>query len=616
MSGNTLSVIEGFIEGLKPIERLSVSEWADKYRMLDASASSESGKWRTSRTPYLKEIQDKLSDHDSTQEIIVMKGAQIGMTEAGCNWIGYIIDVSPAPTLMVMPTDDTVKRNSKIRIDPMIEATPRLRDKIAPSRSREGGNTTRQKDFPGGVLVMTGANSAVGLRSMPVARLFLDEVDGYELDLDGEGSPIDLAKARTRTFARKKVLMVSTPTIEGRSAIEGEFQNTDKRYFHVPCPHCGTLQILKWSNLRWVEGEPNTARYICDHCEQPIEERFKPRMLERGEWIPLAPEKSSSNKAGYHINSLYSPFGWYSWQQAAADWEDAQGDTNKLKTFINTVLGETWKEKGEAPPYENIYNRREVYRLNRPLREVCFITVGVDVQRDRLELEIVGWCKGKRSYSLDYRTIPGDTAGTAVWDKLNEVVNETWEREDGLVLPMKMMAVDTGFNTSHVYEFCRKHDATRVIPIKGSDKQQLMVTAPRQVDVTRSGKKIGKVKVWMVGVSLIKSELYGWLRLERAEDGTAPAGYCHFPQYEMPYFKGLTGEELQIKVNKRGYREYQWVKKYERNEPLDCRVYARAAASVVGIDRFNDEQMEKLAGTYTQRDKPKKEKKRSSFWDD
>jgi phage terminase large subunit GpA-like protein len=609
------TAIKGFFDGLRPIPRLSVSDWADKFRYLSPTASAEPGLWRTDRTPYLKEILDRLSANDITQEIVVMKGAQLGFTEAGNNWIGYIVDIAPAPTLMVMPTDETVKRNSKIRIDPMIEATPRLREKIAPARSRDANNSTRTKDFPGGVLVMTGANSAVGLRSMPVKFLFLDEVDGYPIDLDGEGAPIDLAKARTRTFARKKILMVSTPTIEGKSAIEKEFEITDQRYFHVPCVHCGTMQTLKWERLRWEKGKPEEALYYCEACDEPIEERFKTTMLAQGQWIPSKPENQSERKVGYHINSLYSPFGWYSWAQAAQDWEDAQEDTNKLKTFINTVLGETWKEKGEAPPYENLYNRREVYPLNGAPKDVAFITVGVDVQKDRIELEVVGWCKGKRTYSLDYRTIVGDTAGKEVWEKLSLVVNETWLREDGLVLPMRMMGVDTGYNTQHVYNFCRKHDPTRVIPVKGSDRQALMVTPPRVVDVTANGKKAGHVKVWMVGVGLIKSELYGWLKQERNEDGTAPAGYCHFPQYDMNYFKGLTAEELQVKVNKRGYREYQWVKKVERNEPLDCRVYARAAAAVVGIDRFADEHYDQIAGTYVAKTEGRKRTSRdSSFW--
>jgi phage terminase large subunit GpA-like protein len=351
---------------------------------------------------------------------------------------------------------------------------------------------------------------------------------------------------------------------------------------------------LKWDNLKWEPGYPETVMYFCEDCGAGIEERYKPWMFKekafggKAEWIPTNEKNLSPLKVGYHINSLYSPLGWYSWEEAARDWEKSEGDVNKQKAFVNTVLGETWAEKGEAPPWENLYNRREQYKQNAPCKEVMFITAGVDVQKDRLELEIVGWCRDKRSYSLDFRVLLGDTSSQDVWNELGKVVSESWQREDGFLLPLRLMAVDTGYNTQHVYNFCRRFDQTRVIPVKGSDSQQVMISPPRQVDLTAAGKKIGRVKVWHVGVGMVKSELYGFLRQEKDEEGNAPFGYCHFPQYDSHYFKGLTAEQLEMKLNNRGYRVYQWVKKYERNEPLDCRVYARAAASVVGIDRHEN----------------------------
>lgn len=606
--------IKGFLDGLKPEPRITVSEWADKHRYLSPVAAAEPGLWRTSRTPYLKQIMDDLSAYSPVQEVVVMKGAQLGFTEAGNNWIGYIIDSAPAPTLMVQPTDEMVKRNSKMRIDTMVEATPRLREKIAPARSRDSNNTVNSKSFPGGILVMSGANSASGLRSMPAKNLMLDETDAYPLDLDGEGSPIDLAEARTRTFARRKIYKVSTPTLHGQSVIEAAFLKTCQQYFFVPCPDCGHMQPLHWSNLKWDKGKPETARYFCEECGVGIEERHKTRMLAQGEWVATSPENVNQSVKGYHINSLYSPNGWYSWSQAAKDWEDAQGDTPKLKTFINTVLGETWKEEGEAPAWENLYNRRSAYSLNKPSNEVAFLTAGVDIQKDRIELEIVGWCNGKHSYSIDYRVLLGDTSSTAVWDDLAKVVDEQFEREDGAIMPLRLMAVDTGYNTSEVYTFCRRFDQNRVIPIKGQDSLGLIVSAPRAVDTNRRGKKINKTKVWNVGTSVIKSELYGWLRQEIKEDGTVPKGYCYFPQYDQRYFKGLTAEELQFRLVK-GFRKYEWIKKYERNEPLDCRVYARAAASVVGMDRMNDEQFAKILSEYQRKPvESQKEKRKSSFW--
>lgn len=614
-----IDCIKGFLDGLRPEPRFTVSEWADQHRYLSPVAAAEPGPWRTAKTPYLREIQDALSAYSPVQKVVVKKGAQLGFTEAGNNWIGYIIDAAPGPTLMVQPTDDMVKRNSKMRIDTMVEATPRLREKIAPARSRDSNNTINSKSFPGGILVMAGANSASGLRSMPARNLFLDEVDAYPHDLDGEGSPIDLAIARTRTFGRKKIYIVSTPTVQGASVIDLEFDGTDQRHFFVPCPHCGGMQTLKFERLKWQEGKPDTVRYVCEHCEEGIENRHKARMLAEGEWIATKPENANPETVGYFINALYSPFPGYTWTHVARDYEDAIGDTPKMKAFVNTVIGESYKEEGDAPPHENLYNRRELYPINQPPSEVAFITAGVDVQKDRIELEIVGWCEGKRTYSVDFRVLIGDTAQRAVWDELAKVVEERWTREDGAELPLRLMAVDSQYNTSHVYQFCRRFDASRVIPIRGSESLNVIVSAPRQVDTARSGKKIGSIKQWQVGISVIKSELYGWLRQEKAEDGTPPPGYCHFPQYDHRYFRGLTAEELTFVVDRRGFRKYEWVKKYERNEPLDCRVYARAAAAVVGMDRFTELHWKQMHSSYQvvsreAKSLASKPKRKSNFW--
>lgn len=611
----------GFFEGLKPEPRLTVSEWADQYRYLSSTASAEPGRWRTSRVPYMRAIMDDLSALSPVEEIDFMKAAQVAATETGLNWIGYIIDLAPAPTLLVQPTDMMVKRNSKMRFDPMVEATPRLQRKIKPARGRDSGNTITQKDFPGGTIIMTGANSPVGLRSMPAKNIFLDEVDAYPVDLDGEGSPIELARARTRTFARRKIFKASTPTTEAKSLIKKEFDKTDQRYYFVPCPHCGAEQTLVWEQMRWDKGKPDTARYECAHCKELIEERFKTVMLAKGTWRPTKEENINIRRKGYHINSLYSPFGWFSWREAVELWEKAEKDINEKKTFTNTVLGLTWEDEGEAPPWENIFNKRETYKLGAVPEEVAFLTAGVDVQRDRLELEIVGWCPGKRSYSIDYRVILGKTEEKEVWNKLALVLNEQFERSDGTSMPIKIMAIDSGYNTSYVYSFCRKYDVSRVVAVKGQETQAIMVAPPRSVDVSgKTGKKIGRTKLWNIGVSLIKSELYNWLKLEKGEDGTIPDGYCHFPQYDAAYFRGITAEQLEFKIV-RGYRKYQWIKKYERNEPLDCRVYARAAASIFGMERFRADDWQAVYGSYAAQARPtdnKKppQKKKSDFWRD
>lgn len=606
--------IGGLLDGLRPIKRITVSEWADSYRYLSPISTAEAGRYRTSRTPYLRKIMDCLSVHASYRKVVAMKSAQIGLTEGACNLVGYTMHIAPAPIMLVEPTEEMVKKISKGRIDPLIENCPELRERVSVSKSRDSSNTIMQKSFAGGVLILVGANSAAGLRSIPIRILILDEVDAYPQDLDGEGSPVDLAIARTRSFPNKKIFMLSTPTISGMSVIEQEFLETDQNYYYVPCPFCGGMQRLVFEQLKWTEGKPETTEYFCVHCGAGIAEHYKVEMFERGEWRPAVPEKSNPETIGFHLNSLYSPYGWHSWKQIAEEFTAAKNNPNKLKTFINTTLGETWAEKGEAPEYKNLYNRRETYRTNTIPADVCFLTAGVDVQRDRLELEIVGWCADKRSYSIDYRVLEGDTAAPDVWDALGGVVNERWTREDGTEFPVRLMAVDSGYNTSHVYSFCRRFDSSRVVPIKGQDKLGMAVSPPKKVDVTKAGKRVGKLSLWNIGVSFLKSELYAELRLEKDGEGVPPPCYCHFPQYGEHYFRGLTAEQ-QVKKIVKGYPRYEWVKHYERNEPLDCRVYARAAAVIVGLDRLSPEQIAAFVSGSRSTQQTQAKRRRSSIWD-
>src|ERR1039458_2722163 len=267
---------------------LTVYQWADQYRTLSQRASAEPGPWRTERTPYLREIMDCLSPSSPIERVVFMKAGQIGGTECGNNWIGYVIHQAPGPMMAIQPTVEMAKRNSKQRIDPLIEESGALRALVSDPRSRDSGNTILAKDFAGGVLVMTGANSAVGLRSMAARYLFLDEVDAYPGDVEGEGDPVNLAMARTRTFARRKIFLCSTPKITGISRIEAAFEESDQRYYWVPCPACRAYQVLKFAQLRWPKGQIDTAAYICEHCGQEIQNHQKHWMLAQGQWRPSA----------------------------------------------------------------------------------------------------------------------------------------------------------------------------------------------------------------------------------------------------------------------------------------------------------------------------------------
>lgn len=602
---------------LRPDPVLSVSEWSDRHRFLPSAASAEPGPWRTERTPYLKEIMDCLSPQSSAEKVVFMKGAQIGGTEAGNNWIGYVIHHSPGPLLAVQPTVEMAKRWSKQRVSGLIDTTPVLRERVKEARSRDSGNTLQSKEFPGGILVITGANSAVGLRSMPVRYLFLDEVDAYDSDVDGEGDPIALASQRTLTFANRKIFLVSTPTVQGVSRIEREFEQSDQRRFFVPCPHCTAMQWLKFERLQWEKGKPETAAYCCEECGALFEERHKSAFLLGGEWRPTA-EPMHPGVVGFHISGLYSPLGWLSWAEIARQWEAAQGNDAGLKAFKNTVLGEVWQEKGEAPDWKRLADRKEDHLIGTVCQDVLFLTAGVDVQRDRIEVHVWGWGRGMRSWLVDVVILEGNTSRGEVWRELTAMLDQRWERENGDSIPVARWAIDTGdgMTTSMVYAWVRSTNDKRVIAVKGMRgfDRSAPVTGPTFVDVNERGKKIKRgLHLWMVSVSVFKSETYRFLRLEKPTDDEIyegaeyPNGYIHLPAGTTDeWLKQLTAEQLVAVENRRTkFKKLEWQALRERNEALDCRVYARAAAWLVGADRWKDETWQALESSPPQRDEPR-----------
>ena len=568
--------------------------------MLSSKASAEPGRWRTSRTPYLKAIMDCLSPTSPVERVVFMKAAQLGATEMGSNWIGYVIHHAPGPMMAVWPTVEMAKRNSKQRIDPLIEESAALAELIAPARSRDSGNTILAKEFRGGVLVMTGANSAVGLRSMPVRYLFLDEVDGYPLDVEGEGDAISLAEARTRTFARRKIFIVSTPTISGASAIEREYEASDQRRYFVPCPHCSHRQWLRFEQLRWDKGQPETAAYICESCDTAIAEHHKTWMLEHGEWRAMADGKT----AGFHLSSLYSPVGWRAWRDIAAAWEAAinkeSGSAAAIKTFKNTELGETWVEEGEAPDWQRLVERREEYRIGSVPLGGLLLVGSADVQKDRIEASVWAFGRGKESWLIEHRVLMGDTARDAVWKSLAAMLAEQWTHASGVAMPLARFALDTGFATQEAYAFVRACRDPRVMAVKGVARGAALIGTPTAVDMTRGGKKLRRgIKVYSVAGGIAKLEFYNNLRksADVGADGLSPvfpAGFVHLPKIDAEFIQQLCAEQLITRRDRNGFPVREWQKMRERNEALDCYVYARAAASSAGLDRFEERHWREL----------------------
>ena len=591
-------------EGLQPDADLTVSEWADRYRMLASRASAEPGRYRTSRTPYMREIMDALSPSHPAQRVVFMKAAQVGATEAGNNMIGFVIAHAPGPMLAVQPTVELAKRNSRQRIDPLIEESAVLRNKVRPSRARDSGNTMLSKEFAGGILIMTGANSAVGLRSTPARYIFLDEVDAYPASADEEGDPVSLAEARSLTFAhRRKVFLVSTPTVKGVSRIEREFEASDQRRYFVPCPHCGARQWLKFERLRWEKGQPETAAYIYEACEQPIAEHHKTAMLEAGEWRATA-QSADPTTVGYHLSALYSPVGWLSWERIARGWEAAQGSDDAIRAFKNTILGETWVESGEAPDWQRLLDRKEEWAAGTVPANALFLTAGADVQKDRIEIDVWAWGRGLESWLIDHIVIEGGPGSEACWNGLTELLGRTWQHANGSEMTIARLAIDTGYETPAVYGWARKVGFGQVAPVKGVEgfNRASPVSGPTFVDATIAGKRLRRgARLWTVAASTFKSETYRFLRLERptpeelAGGTDYPPGTLHLPNWiDSEWLKQLVAEQLVTVRNKRGFARLEWQKLRERNEALDCRVYARAAAWILGADRWSEKQWDEL----------------------
>lgn len=577
--------VDGFFSSFKVPTRRTVTQWANEKRILPAKGSAAPGQYRSERTPYLEEPMDALSVLSGVEITVMMFAAQTGKSESGNNWVGYVIDEAPGPMLLVQPTVDNAKRYSKQRISPMILETPSLAEKVSDNKSRDASNTMLEKDFPGGMLIMGGANSAAGLRSMPIRYFFGDEISNWPADVDGEGDPLELALERLNSYGRKgKVLLTSTPGLKGVCRIEQWYLKTDQRRYFVPCPHCGHMHVLDWANFviprAEITGkyEPAKAYMTCPDCGGMLEERHKTDMLRRGQWRSTCPENIDATRRGYHLSALYSPVGWKSWAKIARQWLEAQGNPKKLQAFANNVLAVTWKAEGESIEGSDIQGRAEEYDGTKMLPEsVMLITMGVDVQPDRLEIEVIGWGAGEESWSIEYRVLMGDPEGPLVWQQLDLLLATEYQHPSGVRLRSARTFVDTGgANTVAVYKYVKPRAEIGVFGIKGRGGDGI----PAVGNPTRSN--IEKIPLVPLGTFVLKDQHYG--RLSMAEPGP---GYCHFPKhYNAPFFTGLTAEEVRTKVNKKGFPVREWCKKSEhmRNEPLDCRIYGTAAMMSLNVN--------------------------------
>ena len=559
----------------KPPKKLSLSEWADEFAYLSAESSAEGGRWHT--LPYQKGMMDAVTD-PNVEQITVMKSARVGYSKILNHIIAYHIHQDPCPIMVVQPTIEDAAGYSKEEIAPMCRDTKCLKGLISDAKAKDSTNTILQKQFPGGTLSLVGANSARGFRRVSRRIVLFDETDGYPLGGAGtEGDQIKLGIARTQYYWNRKIVAGSTPTIKDFSRIERLFNQSDQRRYYVPCCHCGHMQYLRWPNMRWQNDDPETTCYACEECGVLIPHSKKRWMVERGEWRATQP--GNGRHAGFHIWAGYSYSPNAQWSNLVEEFLLSKNDPEQLKTWINVTLGECWEDEyASKVGAEALMERaaKEKYEKGIPPREVLMLSLGCDVQDDRLSMSVWGIGRNEEMYLIDRKVIYGSPSRPDLWKQMDEVLMGKYVDEDGNEMKIESAAIDTGGHYTHeTYQYVRERAHLGIIGIKGvGQKGKPPLGKPTKVDINFSGKALKKgVKLFPVGVDVIKTTLHN--RLKDSEPGE---GYLHFyPTITPDYFEELTAERQVLKY-KNGYQERVWVKKSSaRNEALDEMVYSWAA---------------------------------------
>ena len=578
------------ISGFKPPENLTVSQWADKNRRLSPESSAETGLWRTSRTPYLKEIMDSFND-PKVRHIVMVSSSQVGKSEAMNNIVGYIIAQDPGSILFVQPTMADAKEYSKLRIAPMIRDCKTLRNKVTETKRRDSANTILQKSYPGGILTMCGSTEAHALCSKPIRYIFGDERDRWATSAGNEGDPWELAQARQITFYNSKSVEVSTPTIKGASAIEAAYSNGTMERWQTQCPHCQKYSEITFEQIRFdkeetaVRGDKKVYKvsnifYICPKCGAVSSEAEIKK--QHSKWIADNPEAYEANKTrSFWLSSWVSP--WASWESTIQLYLQALGNPEKMQVVYNTRFGLLWENRGDIESEDSILARREEYDAELP-EGVLLLTMGVDTQDDRLEYEVVGHGHFGETWGIKKGLIMGRPDSNDVWDELDTVIDHIYRFGNGVGLKISCTFIDEGGHfTQDVRLRCRERMGKKVFAIKGRGGDGIPFTSPpKQQKIMKNGRLAGKTYVFEIGVDAGKQIIMDNLHVQ-----SAGPKYCHFPRrddYGGIYFKGLLSEHL---VYKQGHKNpWQWEKipGHERNEPLDIRNYALAAAKALSPD--------------------------------
>jgi phage terminase large subunit GpA-like protein len=547
---------------LPPPPTLTISEWADRERVLGPEETSMPGRWKTEIIPYLKDIMDAVSDPE-VRTVVVKGSARIGKTEFELNVIGFHIDQDPSPMLLVYPSDQKVMEFSKEKLSPMLENTPALRGKVAAAKSRDSKNTLDHKVFQGGFIAMAGSNTPNGLDSRTVRLVLFDELDKCAKAAKQFGDPRALAKNRTITYpGRWKHILVSTPSEEGQSPITEEYEKTDMCRLYLPCAHCGVFEVIKMVQIKWPAGRPEEAVYVCEHCGCVITDAEKLEMLQRYEW--RAEKGPHRGAVGFALWAGYSP--WVTWVQIAETHTSLLNEgPEAYKTFVNEWLGETWNpNQGREGKVEGLLQRaRESrYASGTVPNEVGILFGGSDTQGDRLEFLVRGVGVGKKQWTVQHVVIDGNLSQAEPWDRLEELILATWPREDGKGMRIRKFCVDVGGNhLSEAMAFCKRATLRGiVVPIRGSARPMVGMAIP--------AKK--RSRLHFLNTIALKDTIYASLRIENP----AIPGYQSFPNdLEAGYFQQLLAEK---KID----GKYVEVTKNARNEIIDLHTYTDGAMAL------------------------------------
>lgn len=619
------AAISGAVKRFAPPESLTVDEWADKHRRLSPESSAEAGPWRTKRTPYLEEPMKAFTD-PKVHKIVMVAASQVGKSELELNIIGYIIDQDPGSILYVHPTIDDARKFSRLRVAPMIRDSKPLKAKVHDVKAKDSGNTILQKSFPGGMLTLTGSNSASALASTPARYIIGDERDRWATSAGTEGDPWALAEARQATFYNAKAVEVSTPTIKGASNIETSFyQGTQERWCHL-CPECGEYHEIVFDSIHF---EPEATRirgkkswklnggisWICPGCGCLVPEETMRR--QPAKWIAENPDAYLKGVRSFWLNAFSSP--WTPWEKIILKFLDAKNDPQRLKVVYNTLLGQLWEDRGDLEDGDTMLARREDYgtRPDGAPAElpdgVLVLTCGVDTQDNRLEYEVVGHGKYGETWGIAKGIIPGRPDTSEVWERLDGVIDHVYTFKNGRGLKISVTCVDSGGHfTQEVYAACRARLAKHVFAIKGKGGDGIPFVSPPSKVAIRDNRKI-TCWLYTIGVDAGKAAIMGNLKVQ--EPGPK---YCHFSRnpdagYDMNFFNGLLSEKLELTRTKRG-DQWAWVKLpgHNRNEALDCRNYAMAGLKIINPDMDAVERrLKELAEPEPQRPQPRQRTKRS-----